>query len=122
LKPLESKDYRTGSPLGEGTEAGTSEELEDAVFALKPGEVSKTPVRIGETWFIVGLNERLDADMTEFAKQRDSLIQQSVGMKRNQIFSDFLADARRRYETEGRIRIYDGAIQKLEAAPVGVDA
>ena len=122
LKPLESKDYRTGSPLGEGTEAGTSEELEDAVFALKPGEVSKTPVRIGETWFIVGLNERLDADMTEFAKQRDSLIQQSVGMKRNQIFSDFLADARRRYETEGRIRIYDGAIQKLEAAPVGEDA
>ncbi len=117
LKPLDSKDYRTGSPLGEGAEAGTSEALDEAVFALKPGEVTKTPVKIGETWFIVGLNERLDADMAEFAKQHDSLIQQSVGMKRNQVFSDFMTDARRRYETEGRIRIYDAAIQKLESAP-----
>jgi peptidyl-prolyl cis-trans isomerase D len=117
LKSLDSKDFRIGSPLGEGAEAGTSEALEDAVFALKPGEVTKVPIKIGETWFIVGLNERLDADMAEFGKQRDSLIQQSVGMKRNQVFSDFLADARRRYETEGRIRIYDAAIQKLEAAP-----
>jgi peptidyl-prolyl cis-trans isomerase D len=123
LKLQDSKDYRMGSPLGEGNEAGTSEALEDAVFALKqPGEVTKTPVKIGDTWFIVGLNERLDANMDDFAKQRDQLMEQSVGMKRNQAFGDFLADARRRYETEGRIRIYENVIQKLEAAPTTEDA
>lgn len=117
LKSLDSKDYRSGSPLGEGTEAGASEELEKAIFALKAGEVTKTPVKIGDTWFIVGLNERLEADMTEFAKQRDSLMEQSLSMKRSQVFGDFLAEARRRYETEGRIRIYDAAVLKLENAP-----
>jgi peptidyl-prolyl cis-trans isomerase D len=117
LKPQESKDYRVGSPLGQGNEAGTSEALEDAILALKTGEVTKTPIKIGDTWFIVGLSERLDASMDEFAKQRDSLVQQSLGMKQGQVFSDFLAESRRRYETEGKIKIYDAAIQKLEAAP-----
>jgi len=117
LKLENSKDYRTGAPLGQGTEAGTSEALEDAVFALKPGEITKTPVKIGDAWFIVGLNEKLDANMDDFAKQRDQLMQQSVGMKRNQVFSDFLADARRRYESEGKIRVYENAIMKLESAP-----
>ncbi len=117
LKLQDSKDYRAGTALGVGNEAGTSEVLEDAVFALKAGEVTKTPVKIGDTWFIVGLNTKLDANMDDFAKQRDQLVEQSLGMKRSQAFSDFLTEARRRYETEGRIKIYDNVIQKIEAAP-----
>jgi peptidyl-prolyl cis-trans isomerase D len=122
LKSKDSKDYRAGSPLGEGAEAGSSEELDTAIAALKVGEVAKTPVKVGDTWYIVGLNERLEADMGEFAKQHDSLIQQSLGIKRSQVFGDFLSDARRRYETEGRIRVYDAAIQKLETASAADDA
>lgn len=122
LKPQDSKDFRMGSPLGQGNESGTSEALDDAVFALKPGEVAKTPIKIGDAWFIVGLNEKLDANMDDFAKQRSQLIEQSLGMKKNQVFSDFLAEARRRYEKEGRIRIYEPAIQKLENAPKEEDA
>ncbi len=117
LKLQDSKDYRAGTALGVGNEAGTSEELEDAVFALKAGEVTKAPVKIGDTWFIVGLNSKLDANMDDFAKQRDQLVEQSLGMKRSQAFSDFLSEARRRYETEGRIKIYENVIQKIEAAP-----
>jgi peptidyl-prolyl cis-trans isomerase D len=117
LKVQDSKDYRVGSALGVGNEAGTSEELDDAVFALKAGEVTKAPVKIGDTWFIVGLNSKLDANMDDFAKQRDQLVEQSLGMKKSQAFSDFLSDARRRYETEGRIKIYENVIQKIEAAP-----
>ena len=117
IKIQDSKDYRSGTALGVGNEAGTSEELEDAVFALKEGEVTKTPVKIGDTWFVVGLNSKLDANMDDFAKQRDQLVEQSLGMKKSQAFSDFLSDARRRYETEGRIKIYENVIQKIEAAP-----
>ncbi|HEV7646157.1 MAG TPA: peptidyl-prolyl cis-trans isomerase [Pyrinomonadaceae bacterium] len=117
LKLQDSKDYRAGTALGVGNEAGTSEELEDAVFALKAGEVTKAPVKIGDTWFIVGLNSKLEANMDDFAKQRDQLVEQSLGMKRSQAFSDFLSEARRRYETEGRIKIYENVIQKIEAAP-----
>ena len=121
LKLEDSKDYRIGSALGKGNEAGSSEEMDDAVFALKNGEVTKTPIKVGENWFIVGLNDRLDANMDDFAKQRDQLLEQSVGAKKSQAFGDFLSEARRRYETEGRIRIYDAAIAKLETAPEAED-
>ncbi|HJS51197.1 MAG TPA: SurA N-terminal domain-containing protein, partial [Pyrinomonadaceae bacterium] len=43
LKSQESKSFILGSPLGEGPSASTNEELENAIFAMKAGEVTKTP-------------------------------------------------------------------------------
>ena len=44
----DQKNFVLGSPLGEGPTAGTNEALEDAVFAMRAGDVSKTPIKIGE--------------------------------------------------------------------------
>jgi peptidyl-prolyl cis-trans isomerase D len=114
LKSQESKSFILGSPLGEGPSASTNEELENAIFAMKDGEVTKTPIKVGDNWVIVGVNKREDANMDEFAKQRDTLMEQMLSQKRGQLFSDYLASVRQKMEAAGAIRIYNDVIARLD--------
>ncbi|HZH33652.1 MAG TPA: peptidyl-prolyl cis-trans isomerase [Pyrinomonadaceae bacterium] len=117
LKASDAKDYKLGSPLGEAGISATSASLDDAIYNLKPGEITKTPIKAGDNWFVVGLAKRNEASSDEFAKQRDQLIQSMYSVKKGQIFSDYLADLRRRLEKDGRIKINKDAMAKLEAKP-----
>ncbi len=114
-KVQEAKAYSIGSPLGQGATAATSKALEDAIAALKVGEVTKTPIKAGENWYIVGLNKRDEAKSEEFAKQRDQLLQSSIQQKRSQVFQDYLADAKKRMEAAGQIKIYEEVLKKADA-------
>lgn len=116
LKTQDAKGFVLGSPLGQGANAATSEELENAIYALKPGEVTKTPIKVGDNWYIVGATNRTEADMNNFAKERDQLLESMLAQKRGEVFSDYLSDIRRRMETEGKIKIYKDALDKLDAA------
>lgn len=117
LKVQEAKSFILGSPLGQGPSATTSEALEDAIYALKPGEVTKTPIKINDNWYIVGVNSLEEADLTEFTKQRDQLIEAKLREKRGQVFSDYLASVRREMEAKGEIKIYKDALEKIEGTP-----
>jgi peptidyl-prolyl cis-trans isomerase D len=122
-KGLTAKDQENlilGSPLGEGPTASTNEALEDAIFALKPGEVTKTPLKVGDNWYVVGVTAREDADNAEFATQRSGLIQQILSEKRSRVFVDYLAAVRRRMEEAGNIRIYKEALEKVDAPIPGL--
>lgn len=116
LKSQEQKSYIIGSPLGTGPSAATNEALEDAVFALKPGEVTKTPLLVGDNWYIVGVNKREDANMDEFAKQRDTLIESMLQQKRGQLFADYLAAVRQKMELSGEIKVYDSVVARIDEA------
>jgi peptidyl-prolyl cis-trans isomerase D len=116
LKAQDQKSFILGSPLGTGPSASTSEALEDAVYALKAGEVTKTPLLVGDNWYVVGVNKREEANMDDFAKQRDSLIQTMAQQERSQVFSDYLAAIRQKMETAGEIKIYANVIEKIDAA------
>jgi peptidyl-prolyl cis-trans isomerase D len=118
LKAKDSKNFILGSPLGEGASASTSEELEAAIGNLKVGEVTKNPVKLGDSYYIVGVIKREEADMQEFAKQRDQLIQQMQTQKRGEVFSEFIGDLRRRMEANGQIKIYKDVIEKIDG-PTG---
>ena len=123
LKAADQKSFILGSPLGQGPNATTSEALEDAIYALKEGEVTKEPIKVGDTWYVVGVNKREEASMEDFAKQRDELMEQMLQRKRGEVFSDYIASTRQRMETNGDIKIYDAAITKLDEAtlPEGLD-
>ena len=123
LKAEESKGFVLGSPLGTGTSATTNEALEDAIYALRQGEVTKTPIQIGDAYYIVGVNNREEANMDEFAKQRSTLMEQLAGRKKGEIFSDYLASTRRKMEEAKEIVIYDAAVKKLDEGdlPIGGD-
>jgi parvulin-like peptidyl-prolyl isomerase len=114
LKALEAKDFVLGSPLGEGPSATTNEALEDAIFNLKKGEVTK-PIKIGDNWYVVGVNEREEADIDDFAKEREQMVQQLLTQKQNRIFSDYLGAVRQEMETKGKIKIFKDAIAKIDS-------
>ncbi len=121
LKAEDVKAFTLGSPLGKSQSAGTSQELEDAIFALKVGDVSKTPIKVGDGYYIVGVAKREDANMQDFAKQRDQMLQSSLFQKRGQVFEDYLADIRKKMEAAGKIKVYKEITDKLdEVAPEDV--
>ena len=117
LKAKEAKTFILGSPLGEGPSAATSEELENAIYNLKTGGVTK-PVKIGDDWFVVGMNSREEANMEDFSKQRDQLIQTKLAEKRGQVFQDYLAAQKLEMEADGKIKIYQDALAKIKDEPV----
>jgi len=115
LKALDQKGFILGSPLGQGPSASTSEQLEDAVYALKSNEVTKTPLKVGDNWYVVGITKREDANMDDFAKQRDTLMQTMLQQKRGGVFSDYLAAVRQKMEQSNEIKIYNEVLEKLDA-------
>lgn len=111
----DQKDFVIGSPVGEGPAAGTSEALEKAIFAMKAGDVMKEPVKIGDNQIIVGVTKREDPKSEDFATQRSGIMDQMLGRKRATLFNDYLAAARQRLESSGKIVIYDAALAKIDA-------
>lgn len=116
LKAQTQSSFILGSPLGQGPSASTSEALEDAIYGLKAGEVTKTPLKVGDNWYVVGVNKREEANMDDFAKQRDQMRQQMEQQKRGQIFADYLADVRRKMESNGDIKVYNDVLERFDAA------
>lgn len=102
--------YAVSLPLGE-LEPDTAGQ--EAIYNLKEGEVTKTPIKVGNDWVVVGVTKRTEADLTQFAQQRDSLMQSALTQSRSQVFEDYITAAQRRMENEGRIKIYDDVIAKL---------
>src|SRR6185503_3374508 len=95
--------FKLGVALGE---AGTSPALDEVIYALKTGEVTKTPVKVGDNWVIVGVKVRTDADLADFAKQRDQLKQTMQTEKQSQVFDDYIAAVTQRMKQAGKIKIY----------------
>lgn len=119
-KAEESKSFVLGSPLGEGPSATTSGQLEDAIYALRPGEVTKEPIKIGENYYVVGVSGREEANMDDFAQQRDSLMEQMLNRKRSDVFFDYLNAVRRRMESAGQVRIFEDALARIDSADSGL--
>lgn len=103
--------YKIGSPMGK---AGTSPALDEAVYALKTGEITRTPVKVGDNWVIVGMKTRTDADLAEFAKQRDQLTQTMQSERQNQVFDDYVAAVTQRMKQAGKIKIYADVLNSME--------
>ncbi|MGH9820920.1 MAG: peptidylprolyl isomerase, partial [Pyrinomonadaceae bacterium] len=120
LKAEDSKSYTLGSPLGQGPSATTSENLDDAIYALKNGEVTKAPIQAGDTWFVVAVNKRDDANLADFAKQHDDLVDQMLSEKRNTVFSDYLSSTRQKMDAAGQIVIYKDVLAKIDGPAAGL--
>ena len=120
---LEAKaeaNYKLETPLGE---AGSSVLLDDSLFTSKAGEVIQKPVFLNGNYIVLGVNKRTEADLAEFAKQRDALMQAALTERKNQVFDDYLAATQRTMETNGKIKIYKDVLANMqdseepEAAP-----
>ena len=102
--------YKLGATLGK---AGTSPTLDEAIFAMKDGDLTRNPVKVGDSWVIVGVNKRYEADLAEFASQRDSLTQSLLSGRQNQVFEDYIASVQEKMRTDGKIKIYNDVLSRL---------
>jgi peptidyl-prolyl cis-trans isomerase D len=113
LKAETEEEFRLGRPLGS---LGTDDSLDAAIYALRPGEATKSPVKVADTYGVVAVTARKDADPAEFEKQRSRLMESALEERRSQLFDEFLASTRRRLEADGQIEIHREKLAQLEAA------
>lgn len=109
---LEAKaeaNYKLSTPLGE---AGSSVLIDDPLYAAKAGDVLP-PIFLNLNYVVVGVNKKTDADLTEYAKQRDSLMQQALSERKNQVFEDYLATVMTKMKQAGKIRIYQDVLDTM---------
>lgn len=104
-------DFKLGSSLGK---AGLSPQLDDVIYNLKPGEISKTPIRVEDKWVIVGVTKKTDADMTGLLAQRDTLKQSMMSERQDQVFEDYIAGVQQRMKRDGKIKINNDVLAQLD--------
>jgi peptidyl-prolyl cis-trans isomerase D len=108
--------FKLGSSLGK---AGISTALDDLIYGLKAGEVSKTPIKVEDKWVIVGVKNRVDADQSGFSAQRDTVRQSMLSERQDQVFEDYIAGVQQRMKQQGKIVIYQDVLTQLdESEPV----
>jgi len=105
--------FKPGGTLGK---AGASPALDEVVYSLKTGEVSKTPLKVGDNWVVLGVTNRKEADLAEFAQQRDQLMQTMLSARQNQVFEDYVVTVQRRMMQAGKIKIYQDVLASIDEA------
>jgi hypothetical protein len=111
LEVATEEAYKPGSTFGK---IGTSPALDEALYSSMAGEVTKAPVKIGESVVVLGVEKRHEADLAEFAKQREQLTQAMLTQRQNQVFEDYIASVQQRMKQAGKIKIYQDVMARLE--------
>src|SRR5438874_8155762 len=119
---LESKaeaNYKLGTPLAD---LGSSTVLDDPLYDNgKAGQVLSPPIFLNDNYLVLGVNKRTDADMAEFTKQRDSLMETAQTERKNQVFEDYVTTLQQRMKQDGKIKIYQGVLDALQEEEPDVD-
>jgi peptidyl-prolyl cis-trans isomerase D len=119
LKAETEEKYKIGSPLGT---AGSDPALDNAIYALKAGELTKTPVKVDERWIVVGATSRKDADLAEFGKERTRLVEMALDTRRSEVFDEYVESLRKNFEQKGGIEINKDVLAKLAESVEPVSA
>ena len=119
---LEAKaeaNYKIGSPLAD---LGSSVLVDDPLYKSgNSGTVLSSPIFLNENYIVVGVNKRTDADMAEFTKQRDSLVETALKDRRDQVFEDYLTSVKLEMQRGGKITIYKDALDQLQEEQPDID-
>lgn len=102
--------FKLGSTLGK---AGSSSALDDLIYGMKAGELVKTPIKIDDKWVVAGVTKREEANLAEFAKERDQLKESLMSERQNQVFEDYVTAVQEKMKREGKIKIYEDALDLL---------
>jgi peptidyl-prolyl cis-trans isomerase D len=110
--------FNLGTPLGN---AGASPALDEALYALKSGETTKAPVKVGDNWVVLGVTKREEADLADFSTKRDQLTQQALSARQSQVFEDYIGAVQQRMKQAGKIKIHQDVLAAMEAAEPAVE-
>lgn len=105
------EDWKVGSVIGK---AGTSPSLDEAAYALKAGDITKTPIKVGDNWVILGATNRVDADLAAFASRRPQMTQTLLTQRQTQVWDDYVTKVQEEMKRAGKIKIYKDVLTALE--------
>jgi hypothetical protein len=105
--------FKRESTLGK---AGASDILDDAIYNLKEGEITKTPIRVDDKWVILGVVKRENANMATFNSDRDRIKMTMLRDRQAQVFEDYITAVQERMKRESRIKIYEDVLKRLDEA------
>jgi hypothetical protein len=70
---------------------------------------------------IIGVTDRKEADLAEFAKERDQLTRSMLSERQGQVFGDYISAVQEKMKRDGKIKIYDDVLQDLDAAEAAAE-
>jgi peptidyl-prolyl cis-trans isomerase D len=90
-----------------------SNQARAALMSLKEGEAAKAPIKVGASYLIFAAKKRTEADLSKLPQERESVRQSILSERQNLAFEAFVKAARKRYEDQGKIKIYQDRIDKF---------
>jgi parvulin-like peptidyl-prolyl isomerase len=98
-----------------GAQGGSqaSNQARAALTSLKEGEIAKTPIKVGASYLIFAAKKRTEADLSKLPQERDGVRRSILGERKTLAFKTFINAARKRYEDQGKIEIYQDRIDKF---------
>jgi peptidyl-prolyl cis-trans isomerase D len=104
-------DWKVGSAIGK---AGATPALDEITYALKAGELTKAPIKVGDNWVILGATSRVDADLAAFASRRGQLTQTLLTQRQTQVWDDYITRVQEDMKRAGKIKIYKEVLASME--------
>jgi peptidyl-prolyl cis-trans isomerase D len=117
---LEAKaeaNYKIGTALAD---LGSSTILDDPLNKSKAGDVLP-PIFLNDNYLVIGVTKRTEADMAEFTKQRDTLMETAQSDRKNQVFEDYLAKVQQQMKQDGDIKVYAEVLAQYQEAQPDID-
>jgi len=90
-----------------------SNQARAALMSLKEGEAAKSPIKVGAGYLIFAAKKREEADLSKLPQERDGVRQSILNERQTLAFEAFVKAARKRYEDQGKIKIYQDRIDKF---------
>jgi peptidyl-prolyl cis-trans isomerase D len=106
-----------------GASQGSSQaQARAALTSLKEGEAAKAPIKVGASYLIFAAKKRTEADLSKLPQEREGIRQGILSERQNLAYSAFIKAARKRYEEQGKIKIYQDQIDKFFKAAEAAQA
>jgi peptidyl-prolyl cis-trans isomerase D len=105
-----------------GSQGGSQAQARAALTSLKEGEAAKAPIKVGASYLIFAAKKRTEADLSKLPQEREGVRQGILSERQSLAYSAFIKAARKRYEEQGKIKIYQDQIDKFFKAAEAAQA
>jgi peptidyl-prolyl cis-trans isomerase D len=92
----------------------TSQQARSVLSKLQEGEVVKAPIKYGAAGYIIfAASKRTEADLSKLPASREDIRQRILGERQSQAYDAYVKTLRKRYEGDGKIKIYQDRIDQF---------
>ena len=105
-----------------GSQGGMQAQARAALTSLKEGEAAKSPIKVGASYLIFAVKKRTEADLSKLSQEREGVRQSILTERQSLAYDAFIKAARKRYEEQGKIKIYQDRIDKFFKAAEAAQA